>query len=107
GLEQAAGTERMLTRHEPSEPATRWYGLWDKIWAHRNLRHGFYAVMRNDGAAGVDKQTIGQFEAQEQRELARLGEELRSGSYQPRPTRRVWIPKAGRPEQRQLGIPAV
>jgi RNA-directed DNA polymerase len=63
--------------------------------------------MRNDGAAGVDKQTIGQFEAQEQRELARLREELQSGRYQPRPARRVWIPKLGSPEQRPLGIPAV
>jgi RNA-directed DNA polymerase len=106
-VEQAVWTERMLTRLEQSEPATKWYGLWDKVWAHRNLLHGFYAVMRNDGAAGVDKQTIGQFEAQEQRELAGLREELQSGRYQPRPARRVWIPKLGSPEQRPLGIPAV
>jgi len=97
----------MLERLEQSEPATKWFGLWDKVWAQENLLHGYYAVVRNDGAAGVDKQTVGQFEAQEQWELGRLREELRSGRYQPRPARRVWIPKRGSPEKRPLGIPAV
>jgi RNA-directed DNA polymerase len=55
----------------------------------------------------VDQQTVKQFEAQEQWELGRLREELRSGRYQPRPARRVWIPKMGSPEKRPLGIPVV
>jgi RNA-directed DNA polymerase len=97
----------MLERLEQSESATKWFGLWDKVWAQGNLLHGYYAVVRNDGAAGVDKQTIEQFKAQEQWELGRLREELRSGNYQPRPARRVWIPKPGSPEKRPLGIPAV
>ncbi len=71
-VEHTVWTERMLERLEQSEPATKWFGLWDKVWAQENLLHGYYAVVRNDGAAGVDKQTVGQFEAQEQWELGRL-----------------------------------
>src|SRR5213075_2965975 len=40
-------------------------------------------------------------------ELARLEEELRTGKYQPRVVKRVWIPKPGSTEKRPLGIPCV
>src|ERR1043165_1268843 len=106
-VEYAVWTERMLTRLEQSEPTTRWFGLWDKVWAERNLLQGYYAVWRNKGAAGVDQQTIQQFEAQEKWQISQLKEQLRSGGYQPLPARRVWIPKPGSSEKRPLGIPAV
>lgn len=106
-VEYTVWTERMLTRLERSEPTTKWYGLWDKVWAQRNLLQGYYAVWRNKGAAGVDQQTIQQFEAQQQWQIDQLKEQLRSGRYQPLPARRVWIPKPGSTEQRPLGIPAV
>jgi len=106
-VEYAVWTERMLTRLEQSEPTTKWFGLWDKVWAERNLLQGYYAVWRNKGAAGVDQQTNQQFEAQQQWQINRLKEQLRSGVYQPLPARRVWIPKPGSLEKRPLGIPAV
>ena len=55
----------------------------------------------------MDGQTVGQFDAQAEAELARWHEQLHEGSYRPHPARRVWIPKPGRSEQRPLGIPAV
>jgi RNA-directed DNA polymerase len=97
----------MLTRLEASEPTTVWYGLWDKVLSERNLQAAFWAVWRNGGAPGVDGQTVAQFEAQEQAELAKLREELRSKRYRRQPARRVWIPKPGSTEKRPLGIPAV
>jgi len=97
----------MLTRLEQSEPTTVWFRLWDKIISERNLQAAFWAVWRNGGAPGVDGQTVPQFEAQEQAELAKLREELRSKSYRRQPARRVWIPKPGSTEKRPLGIPAV
>ena len=106
-IEQSVWTERMLTRLEPSEPTTVWFGLWDKVTAQRNLQAAFWAVWRNAGAPGVDGQTVRQFTAQEQAELAKLREELRSQRYRRQPARRVWIPKPGSTEQRPLGIPAV
>ena len=106
-IEQSVWTERMLTRLEQSEPTTVWFGLWDKVTAERNLQAAFGAVWRNAGAPGVDGQTVRQFTAQEQAELAKLREELRSQRYRRQPARRVWIPKPGSTEQRPLGIPAV
>ena len=106
-VEPSVWTERMLTRLEQSEPTTVWFRLWDKIISERNLQAAFWAVWRNGGAPGVDGQTVPQFEAQEQAELAKLREELRSKSYRRQPARRVWIPKPGSPEKRPLGIPAV
>jgi RNA-directed DNA polymerase len=64
-------------------------------------------VWKNRGSAGVDGQTVGQFDAHAEAELARLAEQLRGGTYRPHPARRVWIPKPGSSEQRPLGIPAV
>jgi RNA-directed DNA polymerase len=97
----------MLTRLEQSEPTTVWFRLWDKVTAEDNLQAAYWAVWRNGGAPGVDGQTVKQFEAQEQAELAKLREELRSKRYRRQPARRVWIPKPGSTEKRPLGIPAV
>lgn len=106
-VEHSVWTERMLTRLEQSEPTTVWFGLWDKVLSKRNLQAGFWSVWRNGGAPGVDGQTIEQFDAQAEAELARLREELQSKRYRRQPARRLWIPKPGTTEQRPLGIPAV
>ena len=106
-IEQSVWTQRMLTRLEQSEPTTVWFALWDKVISERNLQTAYWAVWRNEGAAGVDGQTIPQFQAQEQAELAKLREQLRSKSYRRQPARRVWIPKPGTTEKRPLGIPTV
>src|SRR6266516_4810328 len=106
-VEHSVWTDRMLTRLEASEPTTVWFGLWDKVLSQYNLQAGFWAVWRNQGAPGVDGQTIKQFDEQVERELARLREELRTKRYRRQPARRVWIPKPGTNEKRPLGIPAV
>jgi RNA-directed DNA polymerase len=106
-IERSVWTDRMLTRLAQSGPTTVWFGLWDKVCAARNLQAAFHAVWRNRGAPGVDEQTVQQFDQQAVSELARLGEELRTGRYRRQPARRVWIEKPGTTEQRPLGIPAV
>ena len=97
----------MLTRLEESEPTTVWFRLWDKVLSERNLQSAFWAVWRNDGAPGVDGQSVQQFERQAPAELAGLREQLRTKSYRRQAARRVWIPKPGSTEKRPLGIPAV
>jgi RNA-directed DNA polymerase len=106
-VEPGVWTQRMLTRLDQSEPTTVWFGLWDKLISERNLQAAFWAVWRNEGAPGVDGQTVKQFETQQQAQLAQLREELRTKRYRRQPARRVWIPKPGTTEQRPLGIPAV
>jgi RNA-directed DNA polymerase len=106
-VEHSVWTDRMLTRLEQSGPTTKWFRLWDKVVSERNLQAAFWAVWRNDGAPGVDGQTVKQFNEQSESELARLGDELKTKRYRRQPARRVWIPKPGTTERRPLGIPAV
>ncbi len=63
-------------------------------------------VRANQGVAGVDVQSIADFEADLSNNLYKLWNRLSSGSYFPPPVRRVEIPKDdGR--NRPLGIPTV
>jgi len=106
-IEHSTWTDCMLTRLEQSEPTTKWFRLWDKVWAARNLQAAFWAVWRNQGAPGVDGQTVKAFDQESEDQLARLAEELREQRYRRQAARRVWIPKPGTEEKRPLGIPAV
>lgn len=63
-------------------------------------------VKANDGAEGVDGETIEQFESDLKRNLYRLWNRMSSGSYFPAPTRTVAIPKTDG-GTRKLGIPSV
>ena len=60
----------------------------------------------NQGAAGVDGQSITEFEANLAGNLYKLWNRLSSGSYFPPPVLRVEIPKANG-GTRPLGIPTV
>jgi group II intron reverse transcriptase/maturase len=72
----------------------------------REVWEAYKRVKANQGAAGVDGQSIEQFEENLQNNLYRLWNRLCSGSYFPPPVRRVDIPKSdGR--TRPLGIPTV
>jgi RNA-directed DNA polymerase len=72
----------------------------------REVWEAFKKVKANQGAAGVDGQTIEAFEADLASSLYKLWNRMSSGSYHPAPVRRVMIPKAGGGE-RPLGIPTV
>jgi len=66
----------------------------------------YQQVKANKGAAGVDEQTIADFERKLKSNLYKLWNRLSSGSYFPPPVRTVKIPKADGGE-RKLGIPTV
>jgi len=66
----------------------------------------YQQVRANKGAAGVDEQTIADFERKLKSNLYKLWNRLSSGSYFPPPVRTVKIPKADGGE-RKLGIPTV
>lgn len=85
----------------------KWHTLKDKVHSSVNLCVASAMVLGKQGAAGVDHQSVEQFKDRQLEELARLEEELRTGKYQPRAVKRVWIPKPGSTEERPLGIPCV
>ena len=63
-------------------------------------------VKANQGAAGVDDQSIADFEEGLKDNLYKIWNRMSSGSYVPPPVRTVKIPKTGGGE-RKLGIPTV
>ena len=67
----------------------------------------FQRVKANKGGAGVDEQSIAQFEQDLQDNLYRVWNRLSSGSYFPPPVKAVEIPKAGGKGVRVLGVPTV
>ena len=87
-------------------PQRRYYSLNDKVYDLRNLHEAWKAVKRNKGASVVDQVSVARFEKDLERNLRRLHEQLREGSYKPPPVRRVYIDKADG-SKRPLGIPAV
>jgi RNA-directed DNA polymerase len=99
--------ERMLDALQSGVRGGKWHTLNDKVYSSLNLYVASLSVLGNEGAPGVDHQTVAQFEDRQLEELRRLEEELRTGKYQPRAVKRVWIPKPGSREMRPLGIPSV
>jgi RNA-directed DNA polymerase len=97
----------MLTALEQGVRGGRWHTLIDKVYQPSNLWLASLSVLGNQGAAGVDHQTVEQFGAKDLEESKRLAEELRTESYRPQAVKRVWIPKPGSTEKRPLGIPTV
>ena len=88
-------------------PDYRFYALYDKLYWKDVLEHAYERCRAHNGAPGVDRQAFRDIkEYGEDRWLDELAEELRSGTYQPQPVRRVYIPKSDG-KQRPLGIPCI
>jgi RNA-directed DNA polymerase len=72
----------------------------------RLVWEAYLKVAANKGAAGVDRQSIEEFEQDLKGNLYRLWNRMSSGSYFPPPVRMVEIPKSGG-GVRILGVPTV
>lgn len=102
-----------LYRKAKAAPAYRFWSLYGEVQRADVLQAAFEAVAVNDGAAGVDGQTLASITATAQSQqawLEALQRELRQKRYRASPVRRVWIPKGSgsqHGEQRPLGIPTV
>jgi retron-type reverse transcriptase len=91
-------TEAIWQREEPVDKAKPFDIPKREVW------EAFKKVKANQGAAGVDGQSIADFEADLSNNLYKLWNRLSSGSYFPPPVRRVEIPKVDG-GTRPLGIP--
>jgi RNA-directed DNA polymerase len=105
--ERTVWTERMLTALETGVKGRLWFSLIDKVYSEGNLLAASHQVATNEGAPGVDHITTEEFGRDLDRNLKKLAEQIRDGTYVPHDIRRVWIPKPGTKAQRPLGIPTV
>ena len=106
-VERTVWTDRMLEALEKGVKGDVWFSLIDKVYRPRVLAAAWQKVKGKGRGVGSDLQTLEQFEARLEENLAKLETELRSGTYRPRPIRRTHIPKPGSKERRPLGIPTV
>ncbi len=83
-----------------------YYSLYDRLLQEQRLLQAFAKVKSNQGAAGIDGQSVADFAEHRSEEIARLVRELKEKSYRPKPVRRVEITKSDG-GIRQLGIPSV
>ena len=90
-----------------TEPAYRFYSLWDKICRSDVMEEAYQRCRENDGSPGVDGITFEQIETEgQERWLESIRQELKDGTYHPKPLLRVWIPKSNG-GRRPLGIPCI
>ena len=106
GVEASIWTERMVSALVNGVEGGKWFSLIDKVCAPKTLALAWERVRANRGAAGVDGQSVGMFEAKAEAYLAELAGELREGTYRPQAVKRVEIPK-GDGQTRPLGVPTV
>jgi RNA-directed DNA polymerase len=89
--ENLAGTERLM----------------EEVCELENCKQALQRVKANKGSPGVDGMTVDELpEYLKQHELE-IGEQLRNGTYQPQPVKRVEIRKPDGTGMRKLGIPTV
>jgi len=94
-----------VTREEPvseSKPDGKPF-----VISKRLVWEAWQRVKANRGAAGVDEESIAEFESDLKGNLYKLWNRMSSGSYMPPPVRAVEIPKKGGHGVRVLGVPTV
>ncbi len=101
--------QRKLYAAAKRNRARKFPALYDRIHRPDVLAEAWKQVRANKGAAGIDRETLKAVEAYGvERMLAEMRDLLESGRYRPQASRRVTIPKPGRPnERRPLSIPRV
>jgi len=99
--------QRKLYRAAKRQRNRRFHALHDRIFRPDILRQAWEEVRRNGGSAGQDGVSIEDVEREGVEQFLReIEQDLKAGTYRPKPVLRVYIPKAdGR--QRPLGIPTV
>ena len=96
-------TESSMAANGTDIPA-RTNRLMEEVCEQENLKEALRRVKANKGSAGVDGMTVGGITDYLKQHWPAIREQLLSGTYRPKPVKRVEIPK---PDGgvRKLGIP--
>jgi RNA-directed DNA polymerase len=98
--------ESLSVANEPERPANI-SRIMEEICERANLKEALRQVKSNKGSAGVDGMTVGELSAYLKQHWLAIREQLLNGTYEPKPVRRVEIPKPDGGGMRKLGIPTV
>jgi RNA-directed DNA polymerase len=79
----------------------------EEVCELENCKQALQRVKANKGSPGVDGMSVDELPEYLKQHGLKIGEQLRNGTYQPRPVRRVEIPKPDGSGMRKLGIPCV
>jgi RNA-directed DNA polymerase len=79
----------------------------EEVCERANLKEALRQVRGNKGSAGVDRMTVDQLGDYLKQHWPVIREQLLNGTYEPKPVRRVEIPKPDGGGVRKLGIPTV
>ncbi|AKJ64185.1 group II intron reverse transcriptase/maturase [Kiritimatiella glycovorans] len=107
GADPLVWTDAMLAALKSGVKGGKWFSLKDKVYRRRTLLRAWHIVNGRGGSGGVDRLSLKQYESQLDQRLASLEGKLKTGRYEPKPVKRVFIPKPGGKEKRPLGIPTV
>ena len=99
------GTEAPIATRQ-DESLTRSEQLMEEICERENLKRALKRVKTNKGAPGIDGMKVEELPGYLKRRWPEIKEQLLRGGYQPKPVKRVEIPKATG-GKRLLGIPTV
>jgi RNA-directed DNA polymerase len=100
------GTETLVAKRK-SESLAGTERLMEEVCELENCKQALQRVKANKGSPGVDGMTVDELTDYLKQHELEIGEQLRNGTYQPKPVRRVEIPKPDGQGVRKLGIPCV
>src|SRR5271155_2980171 len=92
--------------NEPERPADT-SRIMEEVCERTNLKEALRQVRGNKGSRGVDVMTVAALADYLKQHWPAIREQLLNGTYEPKPVRRVEIPKPDGGGVRKLGIPSV
>src|ERR1700751_5797031 len=98
--------ESLSVVNESERPANT-SRVMEEVCERANLKEALRQVKGNKGSAGVDRMTVDQLGDYLKESWPAIREQLLNGTYEPKPVRRVEIPKPEDGGVRKLGIPTV
>jgi RNA-directed DNA polymerase len=98
------GTETLVAKRK-TESLAGTERLMEEVCELENCKQALQRVKANKGSPGVDGMTVDELPVYLKQHGPEIGEQLRNGTYQPQPVRRVEIPKPDGNGVRKLGIP--
>jgi retron-type reverse transcriptase len=106
-IDKVRKLQRKLYISAKGSKKRKFHALYDKVYREDILEKAWEQVKRNNGVGGIDEISIQDIKAYgEKKFLKEIAEELKENQYQPKPVKRVYIPKKDG-SKRPLGIPII